>query len=113
MSALKFAKIKAELKRRRVSLVGLASKAEHSAALARARLLTANRSWTEDMVSVPGGAFVMGTRLPPPYPGDGEGPPRLVVVSDFFLDRAEVDGHIATTHTANAVIALSRGQLFC
>lgn len=39
---------------------------------------------------MPGGAFVMGTSAPPPYPGDGEGPPRLVVLSDFRLDRAEV-----------------------
>ena len=49
-----------------------------------------NRTYTEDMVAVSGGAFVMGTRIPPPYPGDGEGPPRLVVVSDFLLDRDEV-----------------------
>jgi len=51
----------------------------------------AQQAWfTETMVHVPGGAFVMGTNAPPPYPGDGEGPSRLVVVSDFLIDQAEV-----------------------
>ena len=43
-----------------------------------------------EKVLVPGGPFVMGTNLEPPYPGDGEGPARLVVVNDFWLDEAEV-----------------------
>jgi sulfatase modifying factor 1 len=59
------------------------------ALLAHARA-TANHSFTEAMARVPGGAFVMGTNVPPPYPGDGEGPARLVVVSAFDLDVAEV-----------------------
>ena len=50
------------------------------------------------------GAFVMGTNSPPPYPGDGEGPPRLVVVSDFLIDEAEVEKKRGLDHRQRAEV---------
>ena len=84
--------IQAELKRRGVNSAGLVEKGDLVNALALARVRM-QRTAAETMVRVPGGAFVMGTNVPPPYPGDGEGPPRLVVVSSFSLDEAEVSNN--------------------
>jgi hypothetical protein len=58
--------------------------------LVLARTESADQPFTEDMLFVPGGAFVLGTNKPAPYPADGEGPPRIVALSDFLLDRDEV-----------------------
>jgi hypothetical protein len=55
-----------------------------------ARAESADQPFTEDMLFVPGGAFILGTNKPAPYPADGEGPPRIVALSDFLLDRDEV-----------------------
>jgi formylglycine-generating enzyme required for sulfatase activity len=97
---LRVKSIQAELKRRGVPASGLVDKADLVAQLALARVRM-QRLAPERMVHVPGGPFVMGTNLPPPYPGDGEGPPRLVVVSSFHLDEAE----ISNDHFANFVAA--------
>jgi hypothetical protein len=58
--------------------------------LVLARTESADQPFTEDMLFVPGGAFILGTNKPAPYPADGEGPPRIVALSDFLLDRDEV-----------------------
>jgi formylglycine-generating enzyme len=58
--------------------------------LVLARAESADQPFTEDMLFVPGGAFILGTNKPAPYPADGEGPPRIVALSDFLLDRDEV-----------------------
>jgi sulfatase modifying factor 1 len=42
------------------------------------------------MVLIPGGVFRMGTDSPDAIPGDGEGPPRLVRVRPFLMDRTAV-----------------------
>jgi len=91
VGSMKIKAMTAELARRGVPTKGLKKKKKSDliAMLVEARL-TANHTFTESMVRVPGGAFIMGTNIPPPYPGDGEGPPRLVVLSDFELDEAEV-----------------------
>jgi sulfatase modifying factor 1 len=86
---LRAKKIRAELQRRGIAQQGLVEKEELAKLLARARV-EMNHSYTEAMVWVPGGSFVMGTADKPPYPGDGEAPPRLVAVSNFWLDEAEV-----------------------
>jgi len=44
----------------------------------------------EDMVSLPGGTFLMGTDYPRGFPMDGEGPVRPVTVSPFEIDRSPV-----------------------
>ena len=43
-----------------------------------------------DMVSLPGGTFLMGTDYPHGFPLDGEGPVRPVTLSPFQIDRFPV-----------------------
>lgn len=43
-----------------------------------------------DMVSLPGGTFLMGTDYPHGFPMDGEGPVRPVTLSPFEIDRFPV-----------------------
>ena len=45
---------------------------------------------TADMVSLPGGRFLMGTTDQEGFPADGEGPVRLVTLDPFLIDRFAV-----------------------
>jgi formylglycine-generating enzyme required for sulfatase activity len=54
---------------------------------------TARSRWPVDsdgMVSLPGGAFLMGTEDPVGFPADGEGPVREVRVAPFLVDACAV-----------------------
>lgn len=44
----------------------------------------------EDMISLPGGTFLMGTEYPDGFPADGEGPIRAVTLDPFSIDRYPV-----------------------
>src|SRR5579875_3123185 len=44
----------------------------------------------QEMVSLPGGTFLMGTDYDKGFPADGEGPVRKVTVSPFAIDRYAV-----------------------
>ena len=44
----------------------------------------------KEMVRIPGGSFVMGTDDDDGFPADGEGPPRQVEVSPFFIEETAV-----------------------
>jgi len=82
--------IREELKRRDISVKDLTKNDEYVKALVDARVRATTKEFKEEMIFVPGGAFIMGTNKPAPYPGDGEGPPRIIALSDFLLDKDAV-----------------------
>lgn len=52
------------------------------------------------MVSLPGGAFLMGTDDPMGFPLDGEGPVREVTLAPFAIDRAPVTNQVFAAFAA-------------
>ncbi len=52
--------------------------------------LAAPASQAADMVSLPGGTFLMGTDYAEAFPNDGEGPVRSVTLDPFSIDRFPV-----------------------
>lgn len=50
-------------------------------------MTAAGTASTDDMISLPGGKFLMGTDYPNGFAGDGEGPVREVALSPFWMDR--------------------------
>jgi formylglycine-generating enzyme required for sulfatase activity len=64
---------------------------------------TTGAEWTEGMVLLPGGTFLMGTNSREGYPADGEGPVRMVHLYPFWIDATTVSNwqfaqFVADTH---------------
>jgi sulfatase modifying factor 1 len=51
---------------------------------------TATEATRSNMVTLPGGTFLMGTDIPEGFPQDGEGPVRAVTLDPFLIDRSPV-----------------------